>query len=58
MLDDILIKYFGSGFENPEDTDCESYEKLIKLLYDVGTLVERDVNYIVDILDSIAHVKE
>lgn len=53
-LDEILIKYFGSGFPFPEAPSCESYEKLISLLYDVADLTETDVNNMVETLDDIA----
>ena len=57
-LDDKLIKYFGRGFSNIEDTDCKSYNKLVELLYAVGTIVERDMSEIVGILDSITMLNE
>lgn len=53
-LDTILVKYFGSGFPLPESPDCESYGKLIELLYDIGTLTEIDMKEIVETLDSIS----
>jgi|GEM_PF-4135307 len=53
-LNDILEFHFGSGFPRPEAPTCESYTELIDLLYEVGELVEVDVNEIVERLDDFA----
>ena len=53
-LNDILEFHFGSGFSRPEAPTCESYTALIDLLYEVGELVEVDVNEIVKRLDDFA----
>jgi len=52
-LEEILIDHFKSGFPFPEAPCCESYEKLIGLLYDVANLVEINVENLVETLDSI-----
>lgn len=54
-LDEILVKYFGSGFPLPESPCCASYEKLISLLYDIGELAEHDMNGIIETLDEISN---
>ena len=51
MLETIMKKYFGA--ENCEDT--EAYKRMIDCIYDIGSLVEMDVNEIVERLDDIAN---
>lgn len=53
-LDELLRKYFGSGFPLPQSPTCDSYEKLISLLNDVGGLTEISVEDLVETLDSIS----
>lgn len=60
MLENILHKYFdlaedwNDNFEDEEKLWNESYDKLIKLLYDLNNLgVLKNVNEIIDELDEI-----
>lgn len=53
-LDDLLIKYFGTGFPLPECPVCRSYKQLISLLYDLGEITEHNMEEIVEDLDGLA----
>lgn len=54
-LDAILIKYFGNGFEREESPSCDSYEKLINLIEELGALgVITDNANIIRELDKIS----
>lgn len=55
LLDALLRNHFGSGYEREESPCCESYNKLISLLYALSELgVIDDVNGIVETLDDIS----
>ena len=54
-LDEILIKNFKSGFEKPTDDYCPSYGTLIDMLYDVGNIINYNMNGLVDTLDEITY---
>ena len=52
-LEDILIKHFGEGFPFPEAPCCDSYGKLVDVLYDVSNLLNINLEDIVETLDDI-----
>lgn len=54
-LDEVLVEYFGGGFPLPESPTCDSYEKLVKLLYDVGNLTGCSMEDVVETLDDISN---
>ena len=54
-LDDILIKYFGSGFPFPEAQSCDSYGKLVELLYEIGDLTEYN-GVIADMIETLDNI--
>ena len=55
-LEDILIKHFGEGFPFPEAPCCDSYAKLVAVLYDVFNLLNADLEDIVEALDNICNI--
>lgn len=55
-LEDILIKHFGEGFPFPEAPCCDSYAKLVAVLYDVSNLLNVDLEDIVETLDDICNI--
>ncbi len=52
-LEDILIKHFGEGFPFPEAPCCDSYDKLVDVLYDLSNLLNINLEDIVETLDDI-----
>ena len=52
-LEDILIKHFGEGFPFPEAPCCDSYGKLVDVLYDVSNLLNINLEDILETLDDI-----
>lgn len=52
-LEDILLIHFEEGFPFPEAPCCDSYNKLIDVLYDVSNLLSINVEDIVETLDDI-----
>lgn len=54
-VNEIIIKYFGIGFEREENPFSEAYVKLVDLLYDLSGLgVIEDVEEIIRELDNIS----
>lgn len=52
-LEEILENHFEEGFPFPEAPSCDSYEKLVAVLYDVSNLLNVNLEDIVETLDDI-----
>ena len=54
-LEEILENHFEEGFPFPEAPSCDSYEKLVAVLYDVSNLLNVNLEDIVETLDDICN---
>ena len=52
-LEEILENHFEEGFPFPEAPCCDSYGRLVDVLYDVSNLLNIDLEDIVETLDDI-----